>query len=738
VKIITLAAGRGTRVQSGPYTPKALVGVGGKTLLEWSIDSFHAIRSQGLVKPEDLVFVFVKEDFEGFGIQDRLLEFFGKDIKVVVLDQITAGPAETVKFAIEKLIQDGHMSEEETVIINDCDHFFKSGPMLRTLEKISTKRRQIVLHEVEKDPSDLSWSFVQRESNEIVGVVEKPTELSSAGLDTSVGIVGVYIFSQAQIFRDLFRLNTSNPAVGEAYISQLVNLAINLSEEYEVIVSRVQYFVPLGSHAQISKALSDDSLSLGFREPISIFVDLDGTVILHDVSKPLGSGEYGKLKELTPSPIMQLNKMYLDGNTIVITTARNESSRKSLEYELSAMGIMYDQLIMGLSGGPRVLINDSKPSLPGFLTAWSINTARNVSAINQLENLVETINNMKLVECFPSESGETTILLESNERKIIRKISQATDASKELITYQTSWLRAVREFIPEMIPEVLGSQSNIQNSFAWYDMEYIENLSPLGEHIFRTDMRESKLAIEKLLSGLQVIYDKFESKSKTDMSDVLDVIEHKAISGIERGISELGLNVESQNFPLTVNGEIVQNVLTDVKMYLNRNNKKLVDLLKSERFSPTLIHGDPTLSNIVMGGGSQIFLLDPIGSRVHPKFSHLTEGLGRSNPIYDHSRIRLSLLDEYERWNAELILTGDNQSDLLGFDKHKLADDLYGHFDSIWNRNNPITSVSVKNLIHFTTLARVLPYKARSKRKEAIYILYLLSKEWTIIKELFT
>jgi hypothetical protein len=269
-------------------------------------------------------------------------------------------------------------------------------------------------------------------------------------------------------------------------------------------------------------------------------------------------------------------------------------------------------------------------------------------------------------------------------------------------------------------------------------MEVIENLRPLGEYIFNSDKKESQLTIERLLSGLEVIYDKFENKNQADMSDLLDVIEHKAIPGIERGIRQLGFNVETEEFPLAVNGEIVQNVLTDVKVYLSKNNRKLVDLLKSERFNPTLIHGDPTLSNIVMGGVGQIFLLDPIGSRVHPDFNHSTQGLGRSNPIYDHSRIRLSLLDEYERWNAELTLIGDSETNLLGFNKHNLTDDLYAHFDSMWDRKKPVTNVIVKDLVYFTTLARILPYKARSKRKEAIYILHLLSKEWMKIRMSFS
>ena len=50
--------------------------------------------------------------------------------------------------------------------------------------------------------------------------------------------------------------------------------------------------------------------------------------------------------------------------------------RKVTERQLSECGIFYDQLIMGIGGGKRVLINDRKPNKTEDY-AISINLKRN-------------------------------------------------------------------------------------------------------------------------------------------------------------------------------------------------------------------------------------------------------------------------------------------------------------------------------------------------------------------------
>lgn len=90
-------------------------------------------------------------------------------------------------------------------------------------------------------------------------------------------------------------------------------------------------------------------------KPKTIICDLDGTILkhahvfsdLHQVDPKLNAGVIDKLN-------------YWDslGHTIVLMTARKESAREMTEKHLKSLGVMWDHLIMGVTSGKRVLIND--------------------------------------------------------------------------------------------------------------------------------------------------------------------------------------------------------------------------------------------------------------------------------------------------------------------------------------------------------------------------------------------
>jgi NADPH-dependent 2,4-dienoyl-CoA reductase/sulfur reductase-like enzyme len=64
------------------------------------------------------------------------------------------------------------------------------------------------------------------------------------------------------------------------------------------------------------------------------------------------------------------------GYKIILTTGRKECMREATEVQLAEAGIFYDQLVMGIGGGPRYLINDKKPD--GENACFSISLDRNV------------------------------------------------------------------------------------------------------------------------------------------------------------------------------------------------------------------------------------------------------------------------------------------------------------------------------------------------------------------------
>lgn len=85
------------------------------------------------------------------------------------------------------------------------------------------------------------------------------------------------------------------------------------------------------------------------------FVDIDGTIFYH-------AGDLQKIVELEPQILPGVLEKFLEwrskGDTIIITTARPEGLRELTIRQLYSVGLFWDQLIMGLPLGPRIVYND--------------------------------------------------------------------------------------------------------------------------------------------------------------------------------------------------------------------------------------------------------------------------------------------------------------------------------------------------------------------------------------------
>jgi hypothetical protein len=93
--------------------------------------------------------------------------------------------------------------------------------------------------------------------------------------------------------------------------------------------------------------------------PNTLFCDIDGTLVQH--CKPTDLQKPNHKLVLLPGTIDKLLEWDKAGSTIILTTGRKESLRKVTEKQLWEAGIIYDQLIMGVGGGKRFIINDRKP-----------------------------------------------------------------------------------------------------------------------------------------------------------------------------------------------------------------------------------------------------------------------------------------------------------------------------------------------------------------------------------------
>jgi len=104
-------------------------------------------------------------------------------------------------------------------------------------------------------------------------------------------------------------------------------------------------------------------------QPKVFFIDIDGTICKHSISSILGQSDM----ELLPGSLEKLHEWRLKGYHIILTTGR-PVSREHTEGQLEKAGVPYDLLIMGLGGGKRILINDTKPD--GAITAKAYSIKR--------------------------------------------------------------------------------------------------------------------------------------------------------------------------------------------------------------------------------------------------------------------------------------------------------------------------------------------------------------------------
>lgn len=90
--------------------------------------------------------------------------------------------------------------------------------------------------------------------------------------------------------------------------------------------------------------------------PKTYIIDVDGCLTEH-----MCAMDWGESMGVLPGARQFLARIEREGACIVLMTARKESNRSHLESELRRLGLYWDQLVMGVTHGPRVLINDAKP-----------------------------------------------------------------------------------------------------------------------------------------------------------------------------------------------------------------------------------------------------------------------------------------------------------------------------------------------------------------------------------------
>lgn len=105
----------------------------------------------------------------------------------------------------------------------------------------------------------------------------------------------------------------------------------------------------------------------------TVIIDIDGCVFEHHGKG--ASYQWSELPTLLPHVSESFDFLEADGACIVLMTARPECCRADLEADLRLCGLFWHSLVMGVTSGPRYLINDAKPGAD--VTAYGITLKRN-------------------------------------------------------------------------------------------------------------------------------------------------------------------------------------------------------------------------------------------------------------------------------------------------------------------------------------------------------------------------
>lgn len=339
MKVIIPMAGLGSRFYNAGYkVHKPLITVNDKSLIRYTIESLN-IEGEYILVCRDLGGTYMDD------LRNELNLCGLKDYKLIVIDKVTSGAAETALIGCKEI-----KDLDDELIITNCDQYLDWDS-----EAFLTASREYdgaVLTFTSTNPKN---SFAEIVNDKVVGLVEKQAI-------SDVALVGVHYWKHASYFVESATLSVKNfDKAKETYISETYNYLIKQGKNIGVVSIDPGKYWSTGTPEDLAvfKGMIQEYYT---SKPNTYFIDLDGTILMH-------SHKYSKLNmepQLCPGVREVLDEIDSRGDRIIIVSARKESAREFTTKILEKLMIPYDQLIMGVSQGCRVIINDniSKSAFP--------------------------------------------------------------------------------------------------------------------------------------------------------------------------------------------------------------------------------------------------------------------------------------------------------------------------------------------------------------------------------------
>jgi dTDP-glucose pyrophosphorylase len=232
-------AGQGSRFRcAGAAVPKPLIEIGGRPFFWWAAES---VRRAAPVR--ELVFVVLAEHVAAFAIDAAILRLYPA-ARIVVLEAVTAGAAETAARGIAAIQSDG------PIAVNDCDHAFEASGLVGLAAGLAEGGvAGALLGFASADPA---YSYVRFSGDRarVVGTVEK----RRAG---PYAIAGCYLFRDKPTFARAYEGYGRDCPYPELFLSGLYNRLCDHGEtvRFAALEAHVSFGTPAEAARVSPKAL---------------------------------------------------------------------------------------------------------------------------------------------------------------------------------------------------------------------------------------------------------------------------------------------------------------------------------------------------------------------------------------------------------------------------------------------------------------------------------------------------
>ena len=275
--------------------------------------------------------------------QTKLREVFGDLVKIVVLDQPTRGPAETVY----KTLMRSKIDPATPILIKDSDGFFNSGQARGNAIYVCNLNQNTHIKNVHAKAYT-----VTNDQGIIVSVVEKQIVSNNF-------CAGGYQFQRAGDY--LTAYEEIEKTGQEIFVSHIIDW----------MIARGQVFVEQTVTDMVDVGTAADWFE--FNDRPTYFCDIDGTLVKNKHPEDPDV-------ELLTGNINVMLREQARGCKMVFATARPRRFESVTRRLLDSMGFRDYELIMAVNHSRRVLINDFASSVP-YPSATAINLHRDTDRL---------------------------------------------------------------------------------------------------------------------------------------------------------------------------------------------------------------------------------------------------------------------------------------------------------------------------------------------------------------------